>query len=165
MRKFIPNEYHKSVHDVDLVKLYDAGKRLILTDLDNTLVGYETVIAPEEIMKFKDEAVNIGFEFIILSNNRQDRVKKFANSLGVEFYSNARKPFKTTFKRAVSKFDPREVVMIGDQLLTDILGGNRMGFYTILVEVINYSNEGFFTRVNRYLERRLLKRGKIKGDQ
>lgn len=164
MGLFIPNEVHKTIFDIDLVQLYESGKRLILTDLDNTLVSYKDVVAPKAILEFKDQATAVGFDVCILSNNATKRVEKFAESLGVEFFASAKKPLKRTFKRAVKEVPANEVVMIGDQLLTDILGGNRMGFYTILVDVIDYKTEGIGTRINRFVENKLLKRGRVKGE-
>lgn len=165
MKHFIPNEYHKTIHDIDLIKLYDLGKRLILTDLDNTLVGYDILLPTNEIIEFKQKCDKIGFKLIIISNNKEPRVKKFADMLNVEYAFKAKKPFKRSYRKITKGYKKDEVIIIGDQLLTDILGGNRMKFYTILVDVINYSNEQFKTRINRFFERILLRRYKIKGDK
>jgi HAD superfamily phosphatase (TIGR01668 family) len=165
VRLFIPNEYHKTIHDIDLLKLYDLGKRLILTDLDNTLVGYDIFLPTAEIIEFKKNAEKIGFKLIIISNNRENRVKKFADELGVKYVHKARKPLKRNYRKISSEYKNNEVVMIGDQILTDIIGGNRMNFYTILVDVVNYNNEKFGTKINRFIERKILRKYKIKGEK
>ncbi|QVK19383.1 YqeG family HAD IIIA-type phosphatase [Mycoplasmatota bacterium] len=165
MKLFIPNEYHKTIHDIDLVKLYDSGKRLILTDLDNTLVGYDIFLPTKEIIEFKEKCEKLGMKLMIISNNKEKRVQLFAKKLDVPYHSNAMKPFKRGYKKLSLGFSTQEVVIIGDQVLTDIVGGNRMGYYTILVDVINYKNEQLKTRVNRFIEKVLYKKFKIKGEK
>lgn len=165
MRLFIPNEYHKTIHDIDLVKLYELGKRLILTDLDNTLVGYDIKLPTAEIIEFKEKVESIGMKLIIISNNNQFRVKTFASKLGIEYVSSAKKPLKFCYKRFTKEYKPDQIVIIGDQIMTDIFGGNRMNFYTILVEVINYNNELYRTKINRFIENKILRNLNIKGDK
>lgn len=165
MRLFTPNEYHKTIHDIDLLKLYDLGKRLILTDLDNTLVGYDVSLPTSEIIEFKEKCDKIGLKLVIISNNNKKRVQAFAEKLGIEYLSNAMKPLKRGYRKITLRYKPEEVVIIGDQILTDIFGGNRMGYYTILVDVINYNNEQFKTRINRFFERLILRKLKIKGEK
>lgn len=164
MKLFIPNEYHKTIFDIDLLKLYDLGKRLILTDLDNTLVGYDVSLPTSEIIAFKEKCDEIGLKLVIISNNNQKRVQVFAEKLGIDYLSNAMKPLKRGFKKITMGYKPEQIVLIGDQILTDIFGGNRMGYYTILVDVINYNNEQFKTRINRFFERIILRKLKIKGE-
>ena len=164
MKLFIPNEYYKTIHDIDLVKLYEQGIRLILTDLDNTLVGYDTTLPTKEIIEFKNKTNQLGIKVVIISNNKENRVKLFADELGVEFASSARKPMKKNYQRFLNDFKQEEIAIIGDQIMTDVIGGNRMGFYTILVDVINYKNEQFKTKFNRFIERKILKHYKIKDE-
>lgn len=165
MSIFIPNEYHKSIHDIDLVKLYESGKRLILTDLDNTLVSYVEPLPTEEIRLFKQKCDEIGLTLVIISNNNEKRVKHFADELGVTYLAKALKPFRRAYRMLTMDYRPDEVVIIGDQILTDIVGGNRMGFYTILVDAIDYNTESWKTKFNRFFERIIIKKFKIKGDK
>src|SRR5690625_8031417 len=74
----------------------------------------------------------------IFSNNNENRVTLFAEPLDTPFVFNARKPLRRAFKKARKEMglEKDEVAVIGDQLLTDILGGNRAGYYTILVDPI-----------------------------
>lgn len=165
MKLFTPNEYHKTIHDIDLLKLYDLGKRLILTDLDNTLVGYDVLLPTNEIIAFKEKCDQIGLKLMIISNNNKKRVQLFSEKLGVPYSYKAMKPLKRGFRKMTSGYTKDQIVIIGDQLLTDIFGGNRLGYYTILVDVINYNNEQFKTRVNRFFENLLLKKLRIKGEK
>jgi HAD superfamily phosphatase (TIGR01668 family) len=100
-----------------------------------------------------------------LSNNNLTRVSKFAEPLGIPFVPAARKPAGIAFRKALKKLDlsAEQVVMVGDQMLTDIFGGRRMGFHTILVTPIALSEEGFMTRFNRRIERIALSRLRRKG--
>ena len=90
---------------------------------------------------------------MIVSNNNEKRVKAFSDPLGIPFIHKARKPLGAAFKRVNQSNgnNREETVIIGDQLLTDVLGGNRAGFYTILVVPVAQS-DGFFTRFNRAVE-------------
>jgi HAD superfamily phosphatase (TIGR01668 family) len=93
---------------------------------------------------------------VIVSNNRRTRVSAFASPLSIPFIYRARKPANASFVKALHLLgtSPEQTCVIGDQLMTDVLGGNRMGLYTILVKPISLGDEGFFTKaVNRRLER------------
>jgi HAD superfamily phosphatase (TIGR01668 family) len=91
-------------------------------------------------------------------------VKTFSDPLKIPFIHKAKKPMGKAFLKAVQNMNLKkeEVVVIGDQLLTDVLGGNRNGFQTILVVPVA-STDGFFTRINRKIERRIMESLKRKG--
>ncbi len=146
IRYFVADEYVKNIFQIDLMKLKEDGKRVILTDLDNTLVG-ATVKAPTpEILKFFDEAKQLGFEVIIVSNNNKDRVAYFAKDL------------KIKLSRILKQYDRSQVVMIGDQLMTDVLVAKRLGLYMILVEPVHLHSDESSTKLNRQLEKLVVKR-------
>ena len=166
-KKIIPDEYVQTINDIDYNKLYSMGKRIILTDLDNTLVSYKVERPTPEIFEWKKMVEEIGFEVIIVSNNNKDRVKLFADELGVPYYAKAMKPLKKGFKRGIKlgsrKYDASEVLEIGDQLLTDVFGSKRMGYYTVLVRAIDHKTEKWTTRFNRKNEVKMLKKCKKKN--
>jgi HAD superfamily phosphatase (TIGR01668 family) len=166
-QKFIPTIYKETVFDVDYIKLYESGIRLILTDLDNTLVSYKDNEVNDKLMKWLEERKREGFEIIIISNNSSEvRVREFAEKLGIEYVARAMKPLKCGFKRvlkkATRKFSPNEVVAIGDQLMTDVFAANRMNYTSILVKAIDRKTEKWTTRFNRILESHVLRRIKEK---
>ena len=99
-----------------------------------------------------------------MSNNSEERVSTFSKPLNIPFISKARKPLRKAFNRAKKALNLKddEIVVIGDQLLTDIFGGNRANLHTILVVPI-VQTDGFVTRFNRKVERRILKYFKRKG--
>lgn len=164
--KMMPDEYVASIYDIDLEKLVHQGKKLILTDLDNTLVPWNHPAAPIELTEWLIQAQKIGFTVCIFSNNKGDRVDKFSTRVGIPAISKAKKPNPRMYFEALKKFNvqPKEAVMVGDQLLTDIRGGKQAGLYTILVLPI-HPKEWWGTRFNRKIERvvmrRLLRRGLV----
>ncbi|WP_337589621.1 YqeG family HAD IIIA-type phosphatase [Paenibacillus sp. A3] len=158
LKKLIPRQQVKTIFDIDLQALWEQGYRGIITDLDNTLVGAKAPLATPELLDWLKVVGQIGFQVVIVSNNQRNRVTKFAEPLSLPFIYRARKPTSTAFRRAMSIMNLRaqQTVVIGDQMLTDVLGGNRMGLYTILVHPISLADEGFFTKVNRRIEKAAL---------
>ena len=80
IKKLIPDYYFKSVYDIPYDKLYEKGIRLILTDLDNTLISYSEELPNEKLFDLKNKLTEMGFELIIVSNSRKNRVDKFSKS-------------------------------------------------------------------------------------
>ncbi|WP_269749133.1 YqeG family HAD IIIA-type phosphatase [Halobacillus mangrovi] len=166
LNNFLPNEHVPSVFDIDPEELKEKGVKGVITDLDNTLVAWDVRDATDEIKKWFQKMESHGIQVTIASNNKETRVKLFSEPLDTRFIYSARKPLSKAFKKAQKQMGlaKDEVVVVGDQLLTDVLGGNLAGFHTILVVPI-VETDGFFTRINRKVERRILnwmrKKGKI----
>ncbi|CAI6016104.1 YqeG family HAD IIIA-type phosphatase [Cohnella sp. JJ-181] len=171
--RLLPDQIVGTVFDIDLASLANDGVRGIITDLDNTLVSAGTALATPELIVWLDKVKSLGFQVVILSNNNLMRVAKFAEPLGIPFIPAARKPFNKAFKQALDLLDlkAQQAVVVGDQMMTDVLGGRRMGLHTILVTPIARSEEGWGTRMNRRIEKialsRLTKQGlwPNKGDK
>ena len=155
---FVADEYVKNVFQIDLMKLKNNGKRVILTDLDNTLVGAAIAKPTPEIVDFLNNAKDLGFEVIIVSNNNKERVSYFAKDLSIKAaHHKALKPLKIKLRKILKQYNRNEVVMIGDQLMTDVLVAKRLGLYTILVEPIHLDSDENSTKFNRRLERFVVK--------
>ncbi len=163
-KKFLPNEFVKSVFDISPEQLMDKGIRGIITDLDNTLVEWDRPEATPKLVNWLKSMKDAGIQVTIVSNNNELRVKSFADPLGIPFIYKARKPMGKAFRKALNIMDVKrgEVVVIGDQLLTDVVGGNHNKLHTILVLPVAKS-DGFFTRFNRMIERRIFKALKRRG--
>ncbi|MFT4412714.1 YqeG family HAD IIIA-type phosphatase [Fredinandcohnia humi] len=161
---FLPNEHVKTIFDISASKLKELGIKGVITDLDNTLVEWDRPSATPQLVKWFEEIKEQGIAVTIVSNNNEKRVKEFADPLGIPFIFEARKPMVRAFKRAITEMGLKkeEVVVIGDQLLTDVFGGNRSGLHTILVVPVAQT-DGFFTKFNRLVERRLLSWMKRRG--
>ena len=162
LSKFIPTFCVKTVYDIDYIKLYERGKRIILTDLDNTLIPYDASSPDEKLKKLFEYIHSIGFEIIIVSNNHKKRVSSFASEIGCQYISFAMKPFTKGYKKALKrtkhKKEKEEVIAIGDQLLTDILAASKLKIDSILVNPIKHKGEKWYTRLNLRREKKILKR-------
>lgn len=163
---FLPSEHVKSIFAITPEQLKEKGIKGIITDLDNTLVEWDRPHATPKLIEWFDEMRKNDILVTIVSNNNEQRVKSFSDPLGIPFIFQARKPMTRAFRKAIERMGIKreEAVVIGDQLLTDVFGGNRGGFHTILVVPVAQT-DGFFTRFNRKIERRILnffrKRGMI----
>ena len=152
----IPDVYAQSIYTINYKKLKKNGIKCLLFDLDNTIAPYK-VNVPDQKVKELFARLEEDFKVIIVSNSGKNRLRPFKEKLNVDVAFSSKKPLKTKYKKILSlyKFKIDEVACIGDQLLTDILGANRMGFTSILVNrVAKY--EMFPTRVNRFIEKRIL---------
>jgi uncharacterized protein len=159
LKKLLPSLKADTIFEIPLDVLWDKGIRGIITDLDNTLVGAKVPMATPELVRWLETVQAKGFQVVIVSNNNKLRVSAFADPIVVPFISRAKKPMLGAFRRAMSlmKLTPSQTAVVGDQMLTDVLGGNRMGLFTVLVKPIAAADEGFFTRINRRIERLAMK--------
>lgn len=164
LKQLLPDEHVKSILEIKPKDLKERGIKGIITDLDNTLVEWDRPNATPSLVKWFDEIKKYHILVTIVSNNNEERVKAFSDPLQIPFIFRARKPMGPAFRRAISQMGitKEETVVIGDQLLTDVLGGNRSGFYTILVVPVA-QNDGFFTKFNRFAERRIMNWFRKKG--
>ena len=161
---FCPNLRVKSLLDIswDLVMKNDI--KGLLLDLDNTLLPWGECQVPNDIRTWLQGAKEQGMHLCLVSNSYEKRVAEIARSIDVNYVHWARKPAKYGFRKAIRGMNllPQNVAIIGDQVFTDIFGGNRLGCYTILVVPLS-KNEFFTTRLLRLLESRLLSRLEGKG--
>ncbi len=160
INKFIPLMCEKTIFDINYNKLYESGKRYILTDLDNTIIPYDISMPDEKIQKYFEDLKQIGFTIIIISNNKEPRIKNFANAVNVDYVYSAKKPLKGGFKKAykkICKVNKSEIVAIGDQIITDVFGANRFKIDVILVKPIKKKSEKWYTKFNRKLENKVIK--------
>lgn len=164
LKQFLPNEHFKSVLEISPEQLRARGIKGIITDLDNTLVEWDRPNATPQLVQWFEDIKRHNIRVTIVSNNNEQRVKAFADPLKIPFIFQARKPLARAFHRAVAQMgiEKEEAVVIGDQLLTDVLGGNRSGFHTILVVPVAQT-DGLATKFNRFVERRIMNWFRKKG--
>ncbi|WP_163581257.1 YqeG family HAD IIIA-type phosphatase [Gracilibacillus saliphilus] len=164
LKKFLPNEHVQRVLDITPAKLRDMGIKGVITDLDNTLVGWNVKDATPEVIEWFKEMKDNDIKVTIISNNDEERVSVFSEPLEAPYVYSARKPLVRAFNRTAKQMGlpKEEIVVIGDQLLTDVLGGNFAGYHTILVVPI-VETDGKITRFNRMIERRILNWMRRKG--
>ncbi|NSW75457.1 MAG: YqeG family HAD IIIA-type phosphatase [Candidatus Atribacteria bacterium] len=158
-RRFLPNLYVNDLSEISLELLKEKGIKGLILDLDNTLVAWNQHEPPPETISWVQKAKEMGFLVFIVSNALEERVQHFSWTLGVPGISKAQKPRRSALRSAVLRMNLSlsEVAVIGDQVLTDVWGGNRLGIYTILVRPLN-PKEFFFTRLGRMFERMVLRR-------
>ena len=163
MNLFVPDVYQKSVYTINYKKLLTQGIKCLVFDLDNTIEPYKEIEPSKKLIELitflKDD-----FKVIIMSNNDKDRVRPFKEQLNVDAAHSSRKPLKRKYKKILAMYDlePTEVACIGDQVMTDIFGANRMGMISILVHQIS-PIEPLGTKFNRFFERIIVKRLNKKG--
>ena len=160
MKHFEPTYVRKSVSDIEPGFFQNENISCVLLDIDTTLVAdndpYPDETARAFIKRLNDEKLKI----CLISNNKLSRVESFNSELSLKAIHRAHKPFCRRMNRAISELGATksETVFIGDQLLTDILAGNRCGVRTILVNPINPGKENTFFKFKRFIENYLLKR-------
>lgn len=158
MKLLTPDLYVESVLHIDLNKLKEENIKGLIIDIDNTLVAWDIKYASNKTKEWLLSLKKEGFEVCLVSNNTEDRVVTFNEELKLLAIHRATKPRTLPFKRAMKLMGTKvnSTAVIGDQIFTDVLGGNRMGLYTVLVIPIE-SKEFWWTTVVRKLERHILR--------
>lgn len=154
-----PDDRARDLLHVDYRQLFDRGIRLILLDIDNTLVRHGARRADEFAVEAVSRMQKAGFQIMIISNARQDRAGAFARTLNLPYIGMANKPSIKALREAcrITGVGPQVACMIGDQLLTDIWAGRRAGVLTILVEP-RFRQEAWNVRLKRPLENNLIRK-------
>ena len=159
LRLLYPKMYVPSVVHINLDNLYAKGIRCVLFDLDNTLVPRDKIELSPEVASWFNGLKEKGIKTCIISNNNPTRVGRVSGMDDIPRVCRAVKPRRNSFRKAMQMLDvkPEETAVVGDQIFTDILGGNRLGLYTILV-VPMPGKEYWATEIlNRRLERPILR--------
>ncbi len=154
-----PGRICGSILDVSLPELSRMGIRGIIIDIDNTLTEWHSPILPEGAAAWLEQAGREDIRLCFVSNNSARRARDVADKAGIPFVAKAQKPRRRSFRKAMEIMGtaPGQTAVIGDQLFTDILGGNRMGLLTILVTPIS-RHEFFGTRLMRLVEAVFIRR-------
>ncbi len=156
---FYPDEYVGSTYEIDFESLYKQGYRGVIFDVDNTLVPHDAP-ADDRARKLFKRLHDIGFKALLLSNNKEPRVKHFAEDVKYASYIfKANKPSRSGYFAAMKKMGTTAdtTLFVGDQLFTDVWGAHRAGIRNILVHPINPKEEIQIV-LKRRLEAIVLKR-------
>ncbi len=158
MKKLIPDMYCKSIYDIDYTKLKEKKIKCLLFDLDNTCVPYPIKKPTEELLKLFSKLESMDFKVIIFSNTPTKRLEYFKNK-NIEARGFSKKPSKKNFILLMKQYfyQKKEVCIIGDQLFTDIYGGNKVGINTLLVEPLG-NKDFIFTKIFRGIEKIVFKK-------
>ena len=165
LKNILPYSCYNTFFDIPLDKYYQTGKKVLIIDLDNTLVSYDEKIPNALIINKIKELIGLGFMIYLASNNHPKRVKIFCdelnnNGINIKWMAHSCKPFKRCYKWVLkdSKREAKEVISIGDQLITDCLGSNKTNIDCILVRPLKKKSEKWYTKLNRWNEQIILKR-------
>ena len=137
MDNFIPDMYYKSVFDINYKKLKNMKIKCIAFDLDNTLASYKEDVPGRDIKELLN-MLSDDFKIILFSNGTKKRLTPFKEILNLDTSYSSRKPFKkkNLIVMRIYKFKQEQIAFVGDQLITDILGANRVGSISILVNPV-----------------------------
>lgn len=149
-----------SIYHINGSELAERGITLLLADLDNTLVPYGVALPTAEVCEWNEGLKAAGVTLFVLSNNRHaDRARVFSEAMGIPFIGHAGKPKTPSFFKAMEQMGAtrEQTAIVGDQIFTDVLGGNRAEVTTILVKPIRLAgNPGRYVRYAAELPFRLL---------
>ena len=150
-----PDYNLNSIYDIDLDELKKLGIKIILSDLDSTVMPSKSGEFPTEVIKWISNLRN-DFEFAVISNNKSEEyINTVKSQCNFDVIGHANKPSPKVMRDYISKkgYKPSETIMVGDRPLTDILAGKLLGCRTILVDSITKDTEKPVVRLVRKLER------------
>ncbi len=153
---FYPDREVDSTYDIDFETLYKNGYRGVIFDIDNTLVPHGAP-ADERAIALFERLRTIGFQTMLLSNNKEPRVKMFHDGVHSPYIYKAGKPGRTGYQNAMEQMETNvtNTLFVGDQLFTDVWGAKRTGIFSILVHPI-HPKEEIQIVLKRYLEKVVL---------
>lgn len=158
MALFRPNMKIGKMIDLTPAMMHEFGIRALLLDIDNTMTTHNNPVPAEGVQEWIDHMKAQGFQLIVVSNNNGERVRKFSELVGLEFEGSAKKPLPVGFNRACRRLDiaPNEAAVVGDQIFTDIMGGNLLGAFTVMT-VPYLPEDNVFFKFKRACERLIMK--------
>lgn len=164
LNKLFPDICVDTIQEVPLEELKERGIKGFIIDLDNTTTHWNSNQLTPEVTEWFDTLKALGLQACFLSNNGEERVLGVAGGLAIPYVFRAQKPRRGGYRHAMQVMGTTaaETAVIGDQIYTDILGGNRTGLFTILVKPI-HPREFMGTKISRMFERPVLWRIRKRG--
>ena len=156
-----PQAYFKNVKDITIQFLMQNKIKALILDVDNTLIDYYKNLS-EEVVEWANNLQGQGIKMYILSNtNKREKVENVAKKLEIPYKLFAKKPSKTGFLKIKEELniEPENIGVVGDQIFTDVIGGNRCNMFTILVDPVT-QKDYWYTAWKRPLENKLKKKFK-----
>lgn len=156
MKGLYPKEYVDSTYEIDFEELYKKGYRGVIFDIDNTLVPHGAP-ADERAIAFFKRMHEMGYATLMLSNNKEPRVKMFCDVVNAPYIYKGGKPKTDGYRKAMEMMGTtvENTLFVGDQIFTDVWGANRTGIYSFLVKPI-HPKEEIQIVLKRYLEKIVL---------
>jgi hypothetical protein len=164
--KLYPNAYLNKVEQITVDFLNKNNIKALILDVDNTLIDYYKKLS-QSVIDWANELKNQGFKLYILSNsNNIEKVERVALKLQIPYSNLAKKPFKSGFLKVQKELneEPSKIGVVGDQIFTDVIGGNRCNMFTILVDPID-KKDYWYTAWKRPIENKIKNKYKNKGEK
>jgi HAD superfamily phosphatase (TIGR01668 family) len=148
----LPKIITESLTDITPELLQSRDIRLLMLDFDNTIVPYTTNTPHPLMEQWLVDAAEWEIPVCVVSNSKNDRVKKFCRNYGIPCITHAKKPFSKGINECLAKYgiEAKHAALVGDQIYTDTLGANCAGVTSILVEAID--NHNFWLKARHVLE-------------
>lgn len=142
LQRFYPDHEIDSAYEINYEDLYQKGYRGIIYDIDNTLVPHGAPADERAIALFR-RLHEIGYRTILLSNNKEPRVRSFCDQVGSMYIFKAGKPKTAGYRNAMERMETtaENTLFVGDQLFTDVWGAKKAGIVTYLVKPIHPKEE------------------------
>ena len=153
-KSFIPFAHSGSIYEIDVDFYKRNNVRTLFMDLDNTLDSYRAREPKDNTLEYVKKLKDAGITPVIISNNKASRVSGYANLLGVEFLSSAHKPFSKRLKAEIARrnLSNEDVMLVGDQMMTDVLAAKGAGIRVVLTEKL-VKEDQWTTHINRLIDR------------
>lgn len=164
-----PNKYFHKVEEITIEFLQKNKIKALILDIDNTLIDYNQKMS-KDVEQWAKDLKGQGMKLYILSNtNHKEKVERVANAIGVPYRNLAKKPLKSGFLKVQKELKEKSenIGVVGDQIFTDIIGGNRCKMFTILVDPID-EKDFWYTAWKRPLENKIKQKYKnrmMKGNE
>ncbi len=157
LKWFKPTWMVESIYSITPEQLEKHNIKAVLTDLDNTLIAWNNPKASDDAVQWIDMMNLAKVPIVILSNNSDERVKGVAEYLNVDYIPRSMKPSRRAFRLAQEKLQlpPEDLLMVGDQVVTDVFGSNRAGVRSVLVKPI-LESDAWNTKFNRMIELQIM---------
>ena len=157
-KSFIPFAHSASIYEIDPDFYKRNNVKTLFMDLDNTLDSYRARVPQQRTIDYVNKVKEAGVTPVIISNNKAKRVSGFANLLGVEFLSSAHKPFSRRIKKEIARrgLTANDVMLVGDQMMTDVLAAKGAKIKVVLTEKI-VKEDQWTTHINRIFDRPIRK--------
>ncbi|KRM68122.1 YqeG family HAD IIIA-type phosphatase [Apilactobacillus ozensis] len=159
LSKFKPTWMIPTIYQISPSRLNKMGIKAVFTDLDNTLIPWNNTYGTNQLKSWISELDRYEIKLVIISNNSYKRVGKAVQNFRVDYIARAYKPLPTGLNKALKKYNlnSRQVIMIGDQLLTDVVASNNAGVRSVLVKPV-LPSDAWNTKLNRFIEKKIWKK-------
>lgn len=152
MSRFVPTMYKKNIFEIDYEKLKKENVKVLLFDFDNTIIEKGNYVVSKKTVTLFNKLKKDFLIYVVSNSLNEKKLNTVCNKLEIPYIGDSRKPLKKGYKKLKFKgIKNNQIAMIGDQLITDIWGANRMGYISILVDPMT-NNEHVFTKFNRVFE-------------